>query len=286
MGEKGEGMPTRTILLSVIASALLFGVCVSGCNRQSRSKAVAMKNSARAQMAARPAEVLSASAHRAPPRHYDVPVRPVSVDQAPVRMASAPRYPPAAVPPALPETWAVPPNHYAMAAPAGYAPRPSSPHYVAYSEPLPEPVPVVYPASAAIPAPYQPYTPAPPAQYMTSADLVPLTPTYPTTVARPELTVAKAVLTPLPYEPQSAEPRAARAVERAPIPELGPRGVAEPVVPKRRAAEILMSTSEEADRREALRAIEPLAKPSVASAPEHGWVASPVTAMRSPQYAW
>lgn len=205
-------------------------------------------------------------------------------------MASVPQSVPGVVPPARPEAWAVPSNQYAAATPVNYTPRYSAPQYVAYSEPLPEPVPVTYPAPAMVPASYQAYTPPPPTQYMTSADLVPLQPLQPTVIARPELAMAKAALTPLPYEPATYEPQPVRAVvERAPIPELGPPrhpATAAPAAPKRRAAEILMSTSEEADRREALRALEPLPMPSVATDPGQGWVASPTTAMRSPHYAW
>lgn len=271
-------MPNRTVVLSILTAALLFGAAISGCNRNRDTCAAA--NAPRQERrtknrdvayagnrSVRPAEVLSASAYR-PQR------RPAARESLPYVASPVSRPQPA---------------YYTQQ----YT---TSGDLARVHEPLPEPVPVheVFPnypvAQTYQPAPYY----SQPAQYYQQP-----TPYYPQLVQMnhpsPELAMAQANLQPLPMpvpvtQMQPVQPVVVPTVRPdqfgAPIPELEPiryHRVANnpPPAPMPAPVPVMMSSGSnrgrQGDSREMQRALAPLPPPGGSS---QEWVASPTTAMR------
>lgn len=70
-GEKGFGMRTKSIIISILAVILIFGTMIAGCKRDNRtamnsSRQAPSKQQRRGRESVRPAEVLSASTARTP----------------------------------------------------------------------------------------------------------------------------------------------------------------------------------------------------------------------------
>lgn len=82
-------MRRRQIFLSAIAAALLFGLAVSGCNRDSSRTASRPANKNRQNQSVKPAEVLSASAYRPAPRRSEPLPPPSAVYSEAYAMAPA-----------------------------------------------------------------------------------------------------------------------------------------------------------------------------------------------------
>ena len=306
-------MPNKRVILSIFAAALVFGVAVSGCNRD-RDARVAMdsrrqgqqnnrqpraegrdrrknvsrdrNNVAVASRTVRPAEVLSASAHR--PARRSRPAAPVS------RPYSAPYEAPSYGQP------------YIQAVSHGLA--------QAY-EPLPEPIPVSelyrtqgYSGTYAAAAPSYPsasssyassYSTSTQPVFVSATEVAPMYASEPYVLpSSPELAMARASLEPVEvaapvYYAPSMQPIQAveyvqpmeRPVFGVPIPELEPvryPGVAvqQPVQAPAPLPVALNSGRQGAPVRvpEKQRALAPLPQPQ-------GWVPSPATtAMRTARY--
>lgn len=275
-------MPNKQVALALVAAALLFGVAVSGCNRNRDTRVASLDKRHRQQRSRRdiesgsthrPAEVLSASVRR------------------PTRRHNAPDY------------------QYNNTVPTATSYYQNGVQMAQVYEPLPEPIPVeslpyhqqpatyyatTYYADGGA-APYtqgQPYY-AQPYQGSGYAYTGPIEVIVPT----PELALAKAqlqsppVITPVYTQPAPVYTPAPTMMEArpAPIPELEPvryqrvaaRHYVEPPPP----VPVMMSTVparyERANRpqNDVQRALAPLAQ--VQPSPQQGWVSSPTTAMRT-----
>ena len=286
-------MPTKSLVITLLAAALLFGMAISGCNRN-RDDRYAMNNRKPAKQSGRrdqrtresgvrPAEVLSASTRRQAPRGQ-MPRGPGTADLVQVPYYAQPAY--ASVPSQYQ-------NHDV------YYAQPQASYTVAQAyEPLPEPVPVYGGYQAAPVAYHVPQAQTTYAQpYVYENDLVTIH-----SSPSPDLAMAKAMLEPMPAQPvfvpstyqqqpvQYAAPAPVvyQQAIPAPIPELEPvryhRVAAVPAQPQR-AAPVMMSASparyESRNNRDVQRALAPLPSPAVA---EREWVASPNTAMRTGRY--
>lgn len=251
-------MPNKSVILTVAAVALAFGLVISGCKRDNRTAMKTTRGDSGRTQSTRPAEVLSASVYRPPvSQPYQAPAY-----EAPVMVAQVqPQY----VQPQYVQTQYAQPQpvqtvqytqaqYFAQAAQAGYgqtqyAAYATSPQ-LAYAQAVYAPTPVVMQPRVVQPA--------------------------------PDLVVAKASLPVLPPPPSYQNVPA--AFPRAPIPELEPERfqTAPPDrVIVRPAAEIMMSSSsgQQPDRQEIQRALAPLAQSGSRADPRQGWVASPATAM-------
>ena len=241
-------MPNKSVLLTVAAIALMFGLVFSGCNRDNR---VAMKNdrgSSVRNQGLRPAEVLSASAYRSPLR---------MVYETPAMVSQSPQYP------GYPQHQHTQPPP--ESAPVQYIQARQTSTEPYFDQPQLASAYVLRSTSEPVPVPSQP-------QYQHSW---PMQPT-------PDLVMARASF------PEAVPTRSVVAVpvvySRAPIPELEPmrfqslpaeRGAVRPV------AEIMVSSDAgQPDRQEIQRALAPLADSVAPVDPRRGWVASPATAMR------
>ena len=279
-------MPNKKVILAVLAAALLFGVTVSGCNRNREPCVASLDTRHRQQRArrdldsgsTRPAEVLSASVRRTPqPRQ--------TLD-------------------------------YQYSQPVVNSYYPNGVQMAQVYEPLPEPIPVehlpqyrqqqaayynnpAYSSGGTYYAQSQPYYAQPYQQasgYVQTSYYEPIEVIHPT----PELAMAKAqlqnppVITPVYSQPVQTYVPAPVVMEArpAPIPELEPvryqrvahrQVVSEPPPPA--PVPVMMSNvparSEQrhAPRNDVQRALAPLSQ--TGAPPGQGWVSSPTTAMRT-----
>lgn len=234
-------MSYKSMLITAMAAVTLFGVTVSGCNRDTRTAMKTTRANSRSGTT-RPAEVLSASAYRPPARTVvaaPAPVPAPTLAQAPQQPARQYHRAPTAAPAR---------QQYARTAPqqnmtqAEYF---ASAQAYAYSAPAPVP--------AARPVQYTP-------------DLV---------VARADLPAPRTTA----YAPSAAPVPMPAVYVRAPIPELEPvryQRLSPASSGGRSAAEIMIAEREQrAAQSELQSALSPLP-----ASPQADWVASPATAMR------
>lgn len=295
-GEKGVRMPNKKVVLAALAAALLFGVVISGCNRNREPSVASAERRQRQQQrtrrdldtgTTRPAEVLSASVRRTPqPR------------QTPDYQYSQPT-----VKPTVHSYYA---NGVQMAQ---------------VYEPLPEPIPVEHlPAYRQQQATYyassgtyyadggssyyaqqsQPYYAQPyqATSYAQTSYYEPIEVIHPS----PELAMAKAqlqnpaVITPVYTQPmpQTYIPVPVVEARPAPIPELEPvryQRVAQRQIyvepPPPAPVPVMMSAAparhgqQSLPRNDTQRALAPLSSQSQQPVQSQGWVSSPTTAMRT-----
>lgn len=240
-------MSHKSMVLTVVAAALVIGLGVAGCNHNRRRVASATPSARQAPrqsqrpQSSRPAEVMAATAMR-PARADHVYANYVaqrhSVPVQDYYLTSAP------------QTYAAP----VVIEPQMYYPQPEVAYQpvaqpAQYARPImsPQPTPVAQPVRAVEPRAYHP---------------------------TPDLAMA-AAMQPRPVVYQPTPPS-----RPAPIPELSPaRAQQLPAVLQHRrpAAEIMMSYSEPPYNQEVQRALAPLPQAD----PVNGWVASPTTAMSS-----
>lgn len=273
--KKVAAMPNKSVILTIVATALLFGVVGSGCNR-SRNDQVAAANrkkpdSQRHDTArgVRPAEVLSVSVRR-------------SQRQSGHNQVAAASYASVSEPQPQP--------YYSS---KSY----SEPAYVehvyvqsgnlAQYEPLPEPIPVPSAASYQYQTQYS-------TEYLAQAPVQASALSYTT----PDLALARAAMEPVQLQSASAQPYSqpvqivvppvrSDSPAQAPLPELEPvlyrsvsataPGIAAmpPVVTMARPPSGARRESHGDLRRAALSPLSPQSSPS------QDWVASPLTAMRT-----
>lgn len=273
-GRKVLRMPNRSMVLTIIAVALVFGATISGCKRDRDDRvAVNTSNPARRDQrperirdnrhAVRPAEVLSASAYR--PRQQRPPAR---------------------------ETLAYSQRPVTYAQPAPYRPQPAQAVYATsynlpqVAEPLPEPVPVhqVFPHYSPEPVQHQAaaYYPAPVQQVYSTPQLA----MAKSNVAAPAAPIYASPAQPMP--PPVSVPALKSEQLIAPIPELEPTrfhrvAVAPPVGSHSRQPAGIRSSAPGTNLSERQRALAPLPQPPFNSG--QGWVSSPATtAMRAPGF--
>lgn len=237
-------MSHKSMILAIIAAALVIGLGVAGCThnrRRTASAAPSPRQAARQSQNTRPAEVMAATAVRPAYAQHAYANYVAQRDSAPVQdyyLASAP------------QTRAAP----VAAQPPVY----SQPQLIAY-QPASQPVHYARPITAPRPVVAQPARTVEPRAY------------HPT----PELAMA-AAMQPHPVAYQPAPP-----TRSAPIPELSPvraQRLPSTVQHKRPAAEIMISSSEPVQQRqEVQRALAPLPQAN----PVNDWVASPTIAMNS-----
>lgn len=290
-------MPNKRVILAIVAVALVFGVVVSGCNRNrdtrmtqagTRRQAKEPKNRKENRRerergrelaqapAVRPAEVLASSVRRPQQRRRSgAPMaRPVNM---PAQSVYQQNYQP------LPVVVA---TSYELAR---------------VHEPLPEPVPVsqLYPQTTYSQPYYQAQTYSAPSYDVYGATGVysDPAPVYSEPIQiihpSPELAMARASLEPVPmaapaYVPQNQPANIVPPIEpqmfRAPIPELEPVRYQRVAAKQSRQVPVLMSGPVPAWSSPAqpeVRRVTYETLPQPASAPTQGWVPSPTTAMGS-----
>lgn len=265
-------MPNKSVVLTIMATALLFGVVSSGCNRN-RNDQVAVASARRhtgqrrdTDRSVRPAEVLSVSVRRSRPQGRRG-VEAVA-HTSPPRHQSQPQY------------------AYSHSAPAaGYAEH----VYVqsgnlAQYEPLPEPIPI---PNGSV------YQPRSLSGYDAAAEPAPAYAAY----SPPELALARAAMEPMPIPSAPASQSHQQPIPvvvppvrsdpplQAPIPELEPtlyRRVSAPIpgiaaAPAPATARARPASPRLDEHDDLQRALSPLSR---RSSPSQDWVASPLTAMR------
>lgn len=248
----------RKIILSIFAVAALFGLNISGCNRN-RTQTVANRQARRDNSrTVRPAEVLSASAYR-PPQHVYARTIP----------APAPAYSEPAMAYRQQGQYQQQYQQYAQPQQVAYHPQPQP----VYQQPQPA---YVQPAIMA------------PQMAMAQGYISP--------APAPRPVQSGPQIQPLQYMPPASAPHPPTMYAHAPLPELEPMRPYRLPTPRdstRPVAEIMVSEgtvmrhdAPSADRQEIRRALAPLSPAPVAYNAGDSWVASPTTAMYQVPGRW